>query len=471
MRRHADPRALPGGSGPLRPMMRAVDLIRTKRDGGALTEAELAFLVRGLLDGTVADYQMAAFLMAVVWRGMSRAETAALTRVMRDSGRTVDLSAVPGVKVDKHSTGGVGDKVSLVLAPLVAAAGVPVPMVSGRGLGHTGGTLDKLEAIPGFRTDLPLDRFAAQVARLKCALVGQSDELAPADRRIYALRDVTATVESIPLITASILSKKLAEGIDGLVLDVKVGRGAFMRTEADARALAESLVGVAAEAGLEAVACLTGMDQPLGLAVGNALEVKEAVRVLRGERGRGLDEVRELTLVLGGWMLVLAGAAADPGEGADLLAQLLDAGAGLETFRAVVEAQGGDPAALDDPGRLPRAPHVAPVPAPRAGVVTAVDALAVGLAAMRLGAGRARAEDRVDPAVGIVLAAKAGDAVAAGEPLAHVHARTAAAAAWGAAEVAAAFELAEPGAPGVPRGGAGAGVPLVRAVVGFGTAA
>ncbi len=440
-------------------MPRAVDLIRKKRDGGALTEAELAFLVRGLLDGTVADSQMAAFLMAVVWRGMMREETAALTRVMRDSGRVVDLSSIPGAKVDKHSTGGVGDKVSLVLAPLVAAAGVPVPMVSGRGLGHTGGTLDKLEAIPGFRTDLPLDRFVAQVARLRCAMIGQTAELAPADRRLYALRDVTATVESVPLITASILSKKLAEGIDALVLDVKVGRGAFMREEADARRLADSLVATAHEAGLRAVACLTDMDQPLGLAVGNALEVEEAVRLLKGARGRGLDEVRALTLELGGWMLVLAGAAADPGEGAAVLAELLDQGAGIETFRAVVEAQGGDPAVLDDPaGRLPRAPVHMPIPAPRAGVVAGIDAFAVGQAAMRLGAGRARAEERVDPAVGVVLAAKRGDRVSAGEPLAHVHARTAEAAAAAARGVADAYAIAD-AAPASP--------PLVRAVVGL----
>ncbi|HWP35587.1 MAG TPA: thymidine phosphorylase, partial [Thermodesulfobacteriota bacterium] len=339
--------------------LRAVDLIRAKRDGAALGEAELAFLVRGLLDGDVPDYQMAAFLMAVVFRGMTAAETAALTRVMRDSGRVLDLSAVPGVKVDKHSTGGVGDKVSLVLVPLVAAAGVPVPMIAGRALGHTGGTLDKLEAIPGLRTDLSADRVVAQVQAIRCAIAGQTAELAPADRRIYALRDATATVESIPLITASILSKKLAEGIDALVLDVKVGRGAFMPDETAARQLAASLVAVAREAGLRTVACLTDMDQPLGLAVGNALEVAEAVRVLRGERGPGLDEVRELTLVLGGWMLVLAGAAADPGEGGAVLAELLDDGAALAAFRALVAAQGGDPAVADDPaGRLPRAPCV-----------------------------------------------------------------------------------------------------------------
>jgi pyrimidine-nucleoside phosphorylase len=441
-------------------MIRAVDLIRKKRDGGTLEEAEIAALVRGLLAGEVADYQMAALLMAVVWRGMTPEETAALTRVMRDSGRVVDLSSVPGVKVDKHSTGGVGDKVSLVLAPLVAAAGVPVPMVSGRGLGHTGGTLDKLEAIPGFRTDLPLDRFVEQTARLRCALIGQTAEMAPADRRLYALRDVTATVESIPLITASILSKKLAEGIDALVLDVKVGRGAFMRTEADARALADSLVRTAEAAGLRAVALLTDMDQPLGLAVGNALEAREAIEVLRGERAPGLDEVREVTLALGGWMLVLAGAAADPGEGADILAELLTAGAGLEVFRSVVEAQGGDPGAIDDPeGRLPRAPVVLPVPSPSSGVVAGIDAFAVGQAAMRLGAGRARAEDRVDPAVGLVLAAKRGDAVEAGAPLAHVHARSAAAAQAAARDVAAAYEVAGPGQ-------AGARAPLVRGTVG-----
>ncbi len=439
--------------------MRAVDLIRKKRDGATLTEAELTFLVRGLLEGRVADYQMAAFLMAVVFRGMTREETAALTRVMRDSGRVVDLSGVPGAKVDKHSTGGVGDKVSLVLAPLVGAAGVPVPMVSGRGLGHTGGTLDKLEAIAGFRTDLSIERFVEQTARLRCALIGQTSEMAPADRRLYALRDVTATVESIPLITASILSKKLAEGIDALVLDVKVGRGAFMREEADARRLAESLVETARHAGLRVVACLTDMDQPLGLAVGNALEAAEAIHVLRGGRGPGLDEVREVTLVLGGWMLVLAGAAADPGEGAAVLAELLDRGAGLDTFRAVVEAQGGDPSVLDDPGCLPLAPVELPVPAPRDGVVAGIDAFAVGQAAMRLGAGRTLTEDAVDPGVGIVLAVKRGAAVRAEMRLARVYARNEAAAEVAVREVAAAFELAPPGTALPP-------APLVRGVVG-----
>ncbi|HEY8370164.1 MAG TPA: thymidine phosphorylase, partial [Thermodesulfobacteriota bacterium] len=357
-----------------------------------------------------------------------------------------------------HSTGGVGDKVSLVLAPLVAAAGVSVPMVSGRGLGHTGGTLDKLEAIPGFRTDLSVERFVEQTARLRCAMIGQTAEMAPADRRLYALRDVTATVESIPLITASILSKKLAEGIDALVLDVKVGRGAFMREEADARRLAESLVATAREAGLPAVAVLTDMEDPLGLAVGNALETAEAIHVLRGERGPGLDDVREVTLVLGGFMLVLAGAAADPGEGADVLAQLLDRGAGLETFRAVVEAQGGDPAVVDDPGRLPIGPVELPVPAPRDGVVAGIDAFAVGQAVMRLGAGRARAEHAVDPGVGVVLAVQRGDAVRAAMPLARVYAGNEAAAREAAREIEAAFELVPPGTRVAPRS-------LVRGVV------
>ncbi len=439
--------------------MRAVDVIRKKRDGETLAEAEIGFLVHGLLDGRVADYQMAAFLMAVVWRGMSPEETAALTRAMRDSGRVADLAGIPGLKVDKHSTGGVGDKVSLVLAPLVAAAGVPVPMVSGRGLGHTGGTLDKLEAIAGFRTDLSLPRFVEQTARLRCALIGQTAEMAPADRRLYALRDVTATVESIPLITASILSKKLAEGIDALVLDVKVGRGAFMRDEASARRLAESLVATARESGLRAVAVLTDMEAPLGLAVGNALETAEAIHVLRGERGPGLDDVREVTLVLGGWMLALAGAAADPGEGACVLAQLLEQGAGLDTFRAVVEAQGGDPAVVDDPGRLPVGPVEAPVPAPRDGVVAGIDAFDVGQAAMRLGAGRARAEDAVDPGVGVVLAVRRGDVVRAEMPLARVYARNEAAAAAAVREVGAAFDLAAPGTAAPSR-------PLVRGVVG-----
>jgi pyrimidine-nucleoside phosphorylase/thymidine phosphorylase len=356
--------------------------------------------------------------MAVFFRGMTPAESLALTGAMLRSGDVLDLSAVPGAKVDKHSTGGVGDKVSLPLAGLAAACGVKVPMVSGRGLGHTGGTLDKLEAIPGFRVDLPVERFVELVGSVGAALVGQTARLAPADRKLYALRDVTATVESIPLIAASIMSKKLAEGIDGLVLDVKVGRGAFMKTGAEARRLAEVLVGIGRGAGKRVTALLTAMDQPLGLAVGNALEVVESIELLRGG---GPADLREVTVALTAEMLLLARLAPDLPAARRLVEAAIADGRGLAAFRRIVEAQGGDPRAVDDPGRLPRAAEVVEVASPAAGVVEAIDGEALGLAAMALGAGRARVEDRIDPAVGLVLARKVGDRVAPGEPLLLVH--------------------------------------------------
>jgi pyrimidine-nucleoside phosphorylase/thymidine phosphorylase len=398
--------------------VRAAELIRRKRDGGRLADAEIAALVDGYVRGEVPDYQLSAFCMAVFFRGMDDAEVRALTGAMLRSGDVLDLSAVPGVKVDKHSTGGVGDKVSLPLAPLAAACGVKVPMVSGRGLGHTGGTLDKLEAIPGFRVDLPVERFAALVRDHGLGLVGQTARLAPADRKLYALRDVTATVESIPLIASSIMSKKLAEGIDALVLDVKVGRGAFMKTRADARRLAEALTAIGRGMGKRVTALLTAMDQPLGLAVGNALEVAESIELLRGG---GPADLRALTVELTAEMLLLARLAPDlPAARRAVEAAIAD-GRGLAKLREITEAQGGDPACIDDPGRLPRAARVLPVPAPAAGVVEAIDAEAVGLAAMALGAGRARVEDRVDPAVGVVLCRKVGDPVEAGAPLCLVH--------------------------------------------------
>src|SRR5438105_906160 len=405
--------------------MRAYDLIRKKRDGGILDKEELQYLVRGATSGGVADEQLAAFLMAVFFRGMDPArELPALLEAMLHSGRVLDLSRIPGRKVDKHSTGGVGDKISLPLAPLVAVCGVKVPMVSGRGLGHTGGTLDKLESIPGFITDLPISRFAELVDRLGVCLIGQTAEIAPADRKLYALRDATATVESIPLIASSILSKKLAAGIDALVLDVKVGRGAFMKTLDDARALARTMVELCKAVGRGCVALLTDMDAPLGSAVGNAVEVRESIDVLRGG---GPPDVRELTLRLGAEML-LAGEA--PGVGNDpLLARMrletaLADGGALKRFLQLVEAQGGDPSVVDNPLKLPQPKLVREARADKSGVLTALDAELVGLAAVELGAGRARQEDAVDPAAGLLLQKRVGDEVREGDVLAELHAAT-----------------------------------------------
>jgi pyrimidine-nucleoside phosphorylase/thymidine phosphorylase len=398
--------------------VRAYELIHRKRDGGTLTGEELGALIRGYTAGEIPDYQLAAFCMAVYFRGLDAAEVLALTEAMLRSGDVLDLGGIPGRKVDKHSTGGVGDKVSLPLAALAAACGVKVPMVSGRGLGHTGGTLDKLEAIPGFRVDLPVAEFMALVRDVGAALIGQTARIAPADRRLYALRDLTATVESIPLIAASIMSKKLAEGIDGLVLDVKVGRGAFMKTPAEARRLAEVLIGIGRGAGKQVTALLTAMDQPLGLAIGNALEVVEAVELLRGG---GPADLREVTVALTAEMLLLAGLAPDLAAARRTVVEAIADGRGLAKWRQMVAAQGGDPRTVDEPGRLPQAATRVEVPSPGSGVVEAIDGEALGLAAMALGAGRLRVEDRIDPAVGLVLIKKVGDRVARGEPLLLVH--------------------------------------------------
>ncbi len=400
--------------------MRSADLIRAVRDKQTILPNELAGFVQGIARGDVPDYQASAFLMAVFFNGLSDELTAAMTLAMRDSGRVIDLKSVPGVKVDKHSTGGVGDKISLPLAPLVAACGVPVPMVSGRGLGHTGGTLDKLESIPGFKVDLSLTRFVELVHELGLCLIGQTDDLAPADKKLYALRDVTSTVESIPLITSSILSKKLAEGIDALVLDVKVGRGAFMKTEEHARALAESLVRVGTQAGVKMRALITDMDQPLGKTIGNALEMRESIDILRG---RGPEDTTELTMALGAEMLILGGVAKDTIEARAQLGNAMRSGAGLAKLRAIIEAQHGDPTVVDHPEKLPSTEQKSAVLAKAAGVITDIDPYALGTSAMRLGAGRAKAEDRVDHAVGIELAKKVGDLVERGEPMAYVHHR------------------------------------------------
>jgi pyrimidine-nucleoside phosphorylase len=399
-------------------------VIARKRDGHELSRDEIAAFVRGATDGSWADYQLSAMLMAIMWRGMTPRETAHYTGAMMRSGVVADLSDIPGPKADKHSTGGVGDKVSLHLAPMVAACGVAVPMISGRGLGHTGGTLDKLESIPGFRVDLSLAAYRAELGRIGVSLIGQTAELAPADRKLYALRDVTGTVESIPLICGSILAKKLAEGIDVLVLDVKSGRGAFMKDAARSRELAATLVSVATELGKPVRAVLTAMDQPLGRAVGNALEVAESVDCLRG---RGPADTMEVTFALGEQMLLLAGVAATPAAARARLAATIADGSALAKFRALIAAQGGDARVVDEPGRLPRARLQVPLPAPRAGYVGDVDAMGVALAALRLGAGRARAEDAIDHAVGIGGLVKIGERVEAGAPLAVIHANDGAA--------------------------------------------
>ncbi len=402
--------------------MRAYDLIRKKRDGGVLTADELGFLVRGATSGEVADEQLAAFLMAVFFRGLDlHTELPHWLSAMLRSGEVLDLSRIPGRKVDKHSTGGVGDKISLPLAPLAAVCGVKVPMVSGRGLGHTGGTLDKLESIPGFRVDLPVARFSELVERLGVCLIGQTAEIAPADKKLYALRDATATVESVPLIASSILSKKLAEGIDALVLDVKVGRGAFMKTRKEARLLARTMVDLCRSMGRDCVALLTAMDAPLGSAVGNAVEVRESIEVLRGG---GPADVRELTVRLGVEMLLLAAIEGKPEPARRRLEQALSDGSALRRFAELIEAQGGDPRVVDDPGRLPQPACRREVVAPRAGTIAFLDAEGVGLAAVELGAGRARKEDAVDPAAGLLLRKRPGDEVAAGEPVADLHANS-----------------------------------------------
>ncbi|MDR5710436.1 MAG: pyrimidine-nucleoside phosphorylase [Armatimonadota bacterium] len=425
--------------------MRVEELIRKKRDGGILSREELAFLVEGFVRGEVADYQMSAWLMSVYFRGMTDRETADLTLVMARSGRMLDLSGVPGPKVDKHSSGGVGDKTSLVVVPLVASCGVKVPKMSGRGLGHTGGTLDKLESIPGLRTEIPVDRFIEQVRRVGCAIVAQSEELAPADRKLYALRDVTATVDSLPLIASSIMSKKLATGADAIVLDVKTGSGAFMKRVKDALSLARSMVEIGRALGRRTVAVVSDMDQPLGHAVGNSVEVEEALGALRGE---GPEDLVELCMALGVQMLLLAGRVRTEEEGQELLRTQIRNGAGLRKLAEMVEAQGGDPAVVDDPRRLPRAPRIMEVPAPESGYVQAMDAEAIGRAAVVLGAGRARKEDRIDHGVGIWVEAKVGSSVEGGQPLARLLCRDEETGAEAARRVRTAYRIG----PEAPRG-------------------
>jgi pyrimidine-nucleoside phosphorylase/thymidine phosphorylase len=398
--------------------MRAVDVIQKKRNGHELTKDEIAFFIEGYTRGSIPDYQASALAMAVFFKGMTAAETVALTESMMHTGEVLDLSDLPGPKVDKHSTGGVGDKTSMVLAPLAAACGVYVPMISGRGLGHTGGTLDKLESIPGFRVGLSLDEFRAVLRQSHLGLIGQTPEIAPADRKLYALRDVTSTVESRPLIAASIMSKKMAEGIDALVLDVKTGDGAFMVEEEDARALAEAMLAIGKGMGKKIVALITDMERPLGRTVGNALEIAECIETLQG---KGPADLETLSVELAAWMLSLAGVAPSLDAARTRVRGALSSGAGLEKFQEVIALQGGDPRVCDDLSRLPRAAESVELRAESAGRVTGIACRAVGTAAMLLGAGRETVDSRIDPGVGFVLRKKVGDAVAAGDSLVSVH--------------------------------------------------
>ena len=398
--------------------MRVVDLIEKKQAGLALSQEEINFLIAGYTDGTIPDYQMSALAMAIYFQGMTEEEASYLTMAMVKSGDEIDLSAIHGVKVDKHSTGGVGDTTTLVLAPLVAACGVPVAKMSGRGLGHTGGTTDKLEAIPGFSVTLLPQDFIDHVNRYKIAVVGQSGNLTPADKKLYALRDVTGTVQSIPLIASSIMSKKIAAGADAIVLDVKTGEGAFMKTLADAEALAHTMVKIGHQVGRKTLAVISDMSQPLGYMNGTALEVKEAIQTLQGQ---GPEDLTELCLVLGGQMLLAANRVASLEEGKALLQEQIDSGRALEVFKTFLANQGGDTRIVDNPDLLPQARYQIPLLAQSSGVVSQWVADEVGVAAMMLGAGRETKEDIIDPAVGIELCAKVGDPIQEGQPLAILH--------------------------------------------------
>ena len=420
--------------------MLARRLIERKRDGLRIDPADWRALVEAYAAGDVPDYQMAALLMAVFWRGLDRGETSALTDAMLESGRRLALDHLPVARVDKHSTGGVGDKVSLVLAPLVSCLGVAVPMMSGRGLGHTGGTLDKLDAIPGFRTDLSLDAATRQLERLGCVLIGQTGEIAPADRKMYALRDATATVESIPLIAASIMSKKLAEGLTALVLDVKRGAGAFLPELDRGLKLAETMIRLGADRGCPVVALLTAMDRPLGRACGNALETEEAILALRGE---GPPDLMAVTYALGAEMLVLGGVATTLDDARRRMEAAISSGRAAAQFQRIIEAQGGNPGVVDDPATLQQAAACEVFRAARRGVVARVEPRAIGRGVIALGGGRTRMEDRVDPTVGFVVTARPGDWVETGEPLATIFARDADGLAAGAAALAEAIIVAD----------------------------
>ncbi|XEO94804.1 pyrimidine-nucleoside phosphorylase [Latilactobacillus sakei] len=394
--------------------MRMVDIIDHKRQGGALTAAEIQFFIDGYTDGTIPDYQASALLMAIYFNDMTDDERALLTMTMMRSGDQLDLSMIDGVKVDKHSTGGVGDKTSIPLAPMIAALGIPIPMISGRGLGHTGGTLDKLEAIPNFNISLTEEAFKKQVAEIKLAIIGATGNIAPADKKIYALRDVTDTVDSIPLIAGSIMSKKIASGTDALVLDVKTGSGAFMKTEEDAKELAQALVNIGRSVGMQCMAVISDMNQPLGNAIGNALEIEESIAILKGE---GPADITELILTLGSQMVVLAGKATTLDEARQLLQGVIDDGRALEAFRQMIIYQGGDPAVIENPKLMPQAQYQIELPAKESGYVTEMTANEMGIASMLLGGGRQAKTDEIDYAVGLVLHKKIGDAVQKGESL------------------------------------------------------
>ena len=402
--------------------MRMVDVIDHKRNGSALTKEEISAFVEGYTNGEIPDYQASALLMAIYFNGMTDEEQANLTMQMLNSGDQLDLSDIPGIKVDKHSTGGVGDKTSIPLAPMVAALGIPVPMISGRGLGHTGGTLDKLEAIPGFEVERSEAEFKKQVRDIKVAIVGATGNVAPADKKIYALRDVTDTVDSIPLIAGSIMSKKIASGTDALVLDVKTGTGAFMKEEADAVKLANALVKIGKSVGMNCMALISDMNQPLGNMVGNALEIQESIAILKGE---GPEDIRKLVMTLGSQMVVLAKKAATLAEARAKLEEVVANGSALEVFRQMIVAQGGDPRVIEDPTLMPQAKYHFELPAPQAGYVTKMTADEIGIAAMLLGGGRQAKTDVIDYAVGIELHKKVGDAVAEDESLLTIHSNTA----------------------------------------------
>ena len=395
-----------------------VDMIAKKRDGKELTAEEIQFVVNGYVSNEIPDYQMSAFLMAVYFQGMSHAETAQLTLAMASSGDRIDLSSIDGIKVDKHSTGGVGDTTSIILAPLVAALGISVAKMSGRGLGHTGGTIDKLEAIPGYRAEVSEEEFIRLVNQNKLAIVGQSGNLAPADKKIYGLRDVTATVNSIPLIASSIMSKKIAAGADAIVLDVKTGSGAFMKKFEDARLLANTMVEIGNQVGRKTMAVISDMSQPLGNAIGNALEVKEGIETLQG---RGPADLTELCLVLGSKMIVLAEKAESEKEARELLEKVMKSGEALQVFKQFLAAQGGDASVVDNPEKLPKAVYQIPVASPENGYVSAIKADEIGTAAMLLGAGRVTKESDIDLSVGVMLHKKIGDRVHSGESIATIH--------------------------------------------------
>ncbi|PID39805.1 MAG: thymidine phosphorylase [Proteobacteria bacterium] len=420
--------------------MRIQDLIRQKRDGEVLAEDGIRTFIQGVADGSVPDYQAAALLMAIYLQGLRPGELSIWADAMLHSGRVMDLSAIAGVKVDKHSTGGVGDKVSICLAPLVAACGVPVPMISGRGLGHTGGTLDKLEAIPGFSTDQSPERFAALVDEVGLSLIGQTADLAPADKKLYALRDVTSTVESIPLIASSIMSKKLAEGIDALVLDVKVGSGAFMKDREHAKELAKTIIGIGQRAGKQVTAFITDMNQPLGREVGNASETREAIEILQGQ---GPEDLWQLTRALAVEMLLLGKVADDEASAGAAVDKARADGSALARLRRCVELQGGDPAVIDDPSKLPTADQQIDVKVDRDGVLTTIVTEQIGVAGMTLGAGRKRTDDVIDPGVGLTMHARLGQQLKAGDRLATLHHRDEAKAEEAAAIVRAACQLGD----------------------------